>query len=335
MIISRTPLRISFVGGGTDLKAFYEHEDGQVISTTIDKYLYVTVKKQLCIVEHKYRIGWSKVEFKDKIDDIEHPIVREALRMLEIDFPLEITTFADVPANTGLGSSSSFAVGLLHALFALRGEMVTKSTLATMAAKIEIDILKRPIGKQDHYAAAYGNLNVFKFHKNNEVSVEPVFYGPDLKNIFESNLMLFYTAQKRDSGDILSVQEKCTKDKMDVLISMKNLVPELRDIISKNNISKEEDISTIGEILHKNWLLKKSITSEISSGSIDKYYQKALDAGAKGGKLLGAGGGGFLLFYVEKPFQKDVAAALKDLYQLKFKFDSGGTRITYYNQSDI
>jgi len=162
MIISRTPFRISFVGGGTDLRSFYAEEPGQVLSTSIDKYIYVVVKRQIGIVEYKYRINWSQVEFKNRIEDIEHPIVREALRLMEIDFPIEITTFADIPAGTGLGSSSSFAVGLMHALYALKGQYVTKYTLAESAAQIEINILKRTMGKQDHYAASYGNLNIFK-----------------------------------------------------------------------------------------------------------------------------------------------------------------------------
>ena len=206
MIISRTPFRISFAGGGTDLPSYYLKDDGQVISTTIDEYIYVAVKRQTAIAEHKFRINWSKVEFKDKVDDIEHPIVREALKMMKIDFPLEISTFADIPAQTGLGSSSAFAVGLLHALYALKGEMVTKGCLAAQAAKLEIDILGRKIGKQDHYSAAYGNLNVFTFHSNGSVSVDPVFYRPETKGAVDSHLMLFYTAIKRDANEILKIQ---------------------------------------------------------------------------------------------------------------------------------
>jgi D-glycero-alpha-D-manno-heptose-7-phosphate kinase len=178
MIISRTPLRISFVGGGTDLSSFYEEEDGQVLSAAIDKYVYVTAKRQLDIVEHKYRISWSKIEFRDSIDDIEHPIVREALRLMKIDFPIEITTQADIPGQTGLGSSSAFAVGLLHALYALKGETVTKGALARLAAHIEIDILGRNIGAQDHYACAYGNINKLTFQRGGTVLVEPIFYRP-------------------------------------------------------------------------------------------------------------------------------------------------------------
>jgi len=330
MIISRTPFRISFAGGGTDLPEFYSKEDGQVISTGIDKYIYVVVKRQTAISEHKFRINWSKVEFKDKIEDIEHPIVREALKIMDIDFPLEITTFADIPSNTGLGSSSSFVVGLLHALFALKGTMVTKGTLAGMASHLEIDILGRPIGKQDHYAAAYGSLNVFTFHKGGAVSVDPVFYKPEIKEAIESRLMLFYTAIKRDAGRVLQTQNMKTEEKRHVLSEMKSLVAPLREILSSGS-----DLQEFGRILHRGWLLKKSITDEISSSDIDRYYERAMSAGALGGKLLGAGGGGFLLFYVEPENQKAVIKALSDLYRLPFKFENTGTRITYYDQSPI
>lgn len=327
MIISRTPFRISFVGGGTDLSDFYNIEDGKVLSTTIDKYIYVTVKRQMDIVDFKYRISWSKLEYKNNLEYIEHPIVREALKLMEIDFPIEITTFADVPANTGLGSSSSFAVGLLHALFALRGQMVTKSTLASMAAHIEIDILKRNIGKQDHYAAAYGNFNVFTFYKNGHVSVEPVFYDPLFKEKIQNNLMLFYTKIKRDASKVLKVQRDKTKEKFYTLKEMKSLVDLLREVISSGKNENE-----FGKILHRGWMLKKNITDEISSEQIDEYYESALKAGAIGGKILGAGGGGFLLFYVEQKYQDTVIKALPDLYHMHFKFDDAGTRITYYDQ---
>ena len=188
MIISRTPFRISFVGGGTDLRSFYSNEFGQVISTSIDKYMYVAVKKQSNIVSHKFRINWSKVEFKDNVEDIEHPIVREALKLLEIDFPCEITTFADIPAKSGLGSSSAFAVGLLHALFALKGEMTTKYQLAEMACQIELDILRRTMGKQDQYAASYGDLNILTFNPDERVDVNPVLTSKKKKNKLSDSL---------------------------------------------------------------------------------------------------------------------------------------------------
>lgn len=330
MIISRTPFRISFAGGGTDLREFYSREEGQVISTGIDKYIYVAVKRQTAISECKFRINWSKVEFKDRIEDIEHPIIREALKIMDMDFPLEISTFADIPANTGLGSSSSFAVGLLHALFALKGKMVTKGTLADMAAHLEVDVLGRNIGKQDHYAAAYGNMNVFTFHKDGTVSVDPVFYRPETKMEVERHLMLFYTVLKRDANNILQAQRAKTNEKHHVLAEMKNQVAPLREILSSGN-----NLSEFGQTLHRGWLLKKSITDEVSSSQIDEYYERALKAGALGGKLLGAGGGGFLLFFVEPKDQGAVADSLRELYQLPFKFENTGTRITYYDQAMV
>ena len=328
MIITRTPFRISFAGGGTDLKEFYSLEPGKVISTSINKYIYVVVKKQIGIVEHKYRINWSKVEFRDRIEDIEHPIVREALKMFEIDFPIEITTFADVPAGSGLGSSSSFAVGLMNALYALKGQLVTKYTLAESAARIEIEILKRTMGKQDHYAAAYGDLNVLTFHANEKVTVEPVFYSSEVLQKIASNLLLFYTTKKRNASEILKVQDQVTPNKLSVLRQMKNLVEPLREVILSG-----ENLHQIGEILHENWELKRSLTDLTSSKEIDKCYLKALQAGAIGGKLLGAGGGGFLIFYAEQDKHDSVIKALSNLYHLKFRFDTSGTRITYYDQS--
>ncbi len=330
MIISRTPYRLSFVGGGTDLRSFYAEEPGQVISTTIDKYLFVVVKRQIGIVEYKYRVNWSKVEFKNHIDDIEHPIVREALRKLEIDFPIEITTFADIPANTGLGSSSAFAVGLLHALYALKGQMVTKHTLASEAAEIEVDILKRIMGKQDHFAAAYGNINVFTFNPNESVSVEPVFYRNDVRDKVQKNLLLFYTKLKRDASEVLESQNKASVSKRDVLEKMRDLVQPMREVLAKG-----DNLGLFGEILHEGWKLKKSLTSEISNPEIEQYYQQARNAGAIGGKLLGAGGGGFLLFYAEPEKQQAVINALSGLYHFQPKFDIEGTRITYYEQTDV
>ena len=327
MIITRTPFRISFAGGGTDLKAYYAKEEGKVISTSIDKYIYVVIKRQIGIVEHKYRINWSKVEFKSSINDIEHPIVREALRLFGIDFPIEITTFTDIPGQTGLGSSSAFAVGLVHALHALKGEMVSKNTIAATAANIEVDILGRSMGKQDHYASAYGNLNTFTFNKDGTVNVEPVLYRPEVRDLIEKNLNLFYLKSKRNASKILEVQEQNTPQIFNNLTELKRFVDPLREIFSSGL-----DINNFGELLHQSWLIKKDLTDVISSIEIDAYYQKALDNGALGGKLLGAGGGGFLLLYVEEQNQQAVVDALSNLYHLNVSFDQGGTRITYYDQ---
>ena len=331
MIISRTPFRISFVGGGTDLRSFYAEEPGQVLSTSIDKYIYVVVKRQIGIVEFKYRVNWSKIEFCNRIEDIEHPIVREAIQLMGIDYPIEITTFTDIPGSTGLGSSSAFTVGLLHALYALKGQMVTKHTLACKAATIEVDLLKRTMGKQDHFASSYGNLNVFTFQKDEQVIVEPVFYRPEVPRELEKNLLLFFTKLKRDASEILEAQNRETPNKLDVLRKMKNLVSPLRKVLS----TSDTNLNQVGEILHESWMLKRSLTSDISSNIIDEYYLKARKAGALGGKLLGAGGGGFLLFYVEAQCHQDVIQSLSDLYQVPLGLDYGGTCITYYDQTKI
>lgn len=328
MIVSRTPFRISFVGGGTDLRSFYGQEPGRVLSTTIDKYLYVILRRQIGLVESKYRINYSKVEFCKTIDEIEHPIVREAFRLYDVDFPVEVTTFADIPAYTGLGSSSAFAVGLVHAICALQGRHVTKSQLSAAAARIEVDILGRTMGKQDHYASAYGNFNVLTFNPDESVLVEPVFYRPEVRAALERQFLLFYTGLKRDASEVLTSQEKSTAAKMDVLRAMKEQVFTLRDILSSGR-----NLHDFGRVLHEGWLLKRSITPEISCDRIDAWYEKARAAGAIGGKLLGAGGGGFLLFFVEPQNQEAVIRALGDLYRVPFAFDSGGSRITYYDQT--
>lgn len=328
MIISRTPFRISFVGGGTDLRSFYSEEPGQVLSTSIDKYIYVVVKRQIGIVEFKYRVNWSQVEFRNRIEDIAHPIVREALKLLEIDFPIEITTFADVPANTGLGSSSAFAVGLVHALHAMKGEHVTKYVLASEAAHIEVDVLGRTMGKQDHFAAAYGNLNVFTFHPNEVVTVDPVFYSPEVWRELEQNLLLFYTKVKRDSSNVLRIQEMEAENNRFILRQMKDLVSILQDVLSTG-----KNLNRFGEILHQNWEFKRTLADSITSSPIDRYYEKALKAGAIGGKLLGAGGGGFLLFYVKPKNKQAVIQSLSELFHLEIGLDSEGTRITYYDQT--
>ena len=328
MIISRTPFRISFAGGGSDLRSFYKDNDGQVISTSINKYIYVVVKRQCGIVEHKFRINWSKVEFADQIDEIEHPIVREALRLLNINFPIEITTFSDVPGQTGLGSSSSFAVGLLHALYALKGQMVTKGQLAKEAAYIEIDVLKRVMGKQDHYAASYGDLNVIKFLSDERVFVEPVPYSFETINSIQNNLFLFYLKGKRDASEILKKQDKNSHNNKASLEKMVEMVYPTAEIFSGKRCTED-----LGGFLHKNWLLKRSFSDITTTGEIDLVYEKALKAGAKGGKILGAGGGGFLLLYVPFNSQSNVKQQLSKYIELPFKFDTAGTRITYYDSN--
>ena len=328
MIITRTPLRISFVGGGTDLREYYKAQTGTVLSTGINKYVYVILKRQIGIVEHKYRINWSNVEFKNDIDDIEHPIVREVLRMFKIDFPIEITTVADIPAGTGLGSSSSFCVGLIHAVTTMLGLKKTKYELASLAAEVEVDILGRSMGKQDHFPAAYGNLNIINFLGNEKVEVDPVLCSKEKLSQLENNLMLFYTFQTRDASKVLESQIVETNNKFDVLTEMKNLAGPLSKCLGE-----DENLDEFGKILHQNWILKQSLTKQISSKEIEKYYQLGLNSGAIGGKLLGAGGGGFLLFYVRPEKKELLINGLSDLYPLSIKFDTSGSRLTYYDRS--
>jgi len=330
LIISRTPFRVSLAGGGTDLRSFYSKDFGQVLSTSIDKYVYVVVKRQVGIVEYKYRVNWSRVEFRQEIAQIEHPIVREALKAFQIDFPIEITTFADIPAETGLGSSSAFAVGLVHALRALRGDLVTKYQLAATAAKLEVDILRRVMGKQDHFASSYGSLNVFKFYDDESVTVEPVFHRPEVLRALESNLLLMYTFNKRNASEILSSQERVTEEKRDVLRAMRNQVENMKEVISSGS-----RIDDVGEILHDGWMMKKGITKDVSNTKIDHYYEIARREGAIGGKLLGAGGGGFLLLYARPERHEAILRSLPQLSSVPLRFDFGGSRITYYDQSGL
>jgi D-glycero-alpha-D-manno-heptose-7-phosphate kinase len=330
MIISRTPFRVSFVGGGTDLESFCSVEPGAVISTSINRYVYVTVKRQVAIASHRYRISWNKLEFANTLDEIEHPIVREALRKLEIDFPIEVTTFADIPSSTGLGSSSAFAVGLLNALHALKGERRTKSELAQEAAEIEIRILNRKIGMQDHLAAAYGSVNIFNFYAGLKSECYPIFYKPEILAALQSNLFMFYTEMQRSAFQILEQQSRETVDKMAILRKMKDLVEPVAEVFTG-----KRHIDDMGHLLHENWVLKRQLTQGISNPKIEEYYERGLRSGALGGKLLGAGGGGFMLFYAPPKAHHFLKAALPNLFQLNFAFDHAGSRITYYDRSNM
>tara|TARA_Y100000996_G_scaffold413331_1_gene401351 strand:- start:2743 stop:3744 length:1002 start_codon:yes stop_codon:yes gene_type:complete len=329
MIITRTPFRLSFFGGGTDLKTFYSKTDGEVLSAAIDKYLYVVVKKKLGIVEHKFRINWSTVEFTNKIDEIKNPVARECLKYFKINYPIEITTFADIPANTGLGSSSAFAVGLVNALFALNGKLASKYEIASIAAKIEIDILRRKIGKQDHFACCYGNINNLVFKRNETVSINPIVASSRSIKQLEDNMIMFYTNQKRNSEAVLKNQYKIKKKQFENLKKLKELVSISKDIILNKNFR----VKDFGILLDRNWELKKKINRLSSNKLVDKYYNQALNSGAYGGKLLGAGNGGFLLFIASKSSQKKIANKLNKLKKMYIKFDYSGTRITYFDKS--
>jgi D-glycero-alpha-D-manno-heptose-7-phosphate kinase len=287
VIMTRTPLRVSFAGGGTDLADFYEREPGAVFSTAINKYIYVTVKRHGSVFNESIRVNYSKSEQVQSINDIENDIARECLRFLNIDPPIYVSTVADLPASTGLGGSSSFAVGLLNALHAFRGERVSAGQLAEEACHIEIDILKQPIGKQDQYAAAFGGLNLFSFKPGGVVTVEPQpLNNGKLKSLFDSVLM-FWTGHQRDSGSVLAEQKANTAQKMDSLLRMREHAVQLQRLSSNGSF----DVVKFGAILDEGWRVKRSLGSKITTSQIDELYRVAMKAGAEGGKLCGAGGG--------------------------------------------
>ena len=321
MIISQTPLRISFVGGGSDLKSFYHQEDGMVLSTAIDKYVYVIIKERF---DDKIYINYSVKEIVDNVSQIKHQLVREAMKKVGIDKGVEITTLADVPSEgSGLGSSSTVTVGLLNALYNYVGKQVTLEQLAREACEIEINICGKPIGKQDQYVAAYGGLNKITFHPDESVSVDKVsLVNKDLIQL-GSRLLLFFTNKTRKSDDILKKQKMKTGDKRAILRQMKDFVPKLKSSLERSKFTM------LGKLLHENWLLKKSLVGSISNPEINKMYKRAMNAGAMGGKICGAGGGGFLLMYVPKAKQDKVRKALSDYRELHFMLDSFGSRIIF------
>jgi D-glycero-alpha-D-manno-heptose-7-phosphate kinase len=323
LVITRTPMRVSFSGGGTDLATFYEHGYGAVFSTAINKYIYVTVKQHGEVFDKRIRLNYSKSEQVQSIDEIENNIARECLRLLEVDTPIYISTVGDLPACTGLGSSSCFAVGLLNALHAFRGDRVSAGQLAEEACHIEIDVLKEPIGKQDQYAAAFGGLNYFRFRPGGGVTVEPQrLSNHALKKIFCS-LMLFWTGIFRDSGDVLSEQKAKTLQKMDSLVAMREQALELQRVVGSGHC----DIEAFGAILDRGWQLKQGLANSISSNQINGWYQRAREAGAYGGKICGAGGGGFLLFVVPSTHQNAVKEALPELTEVPIGPEVHGSQI--------
>lgn len=325
MIISRTPFRVSFAGGGSDLKAYYKHGYGSVVSTAINKYIYITVNKRFT---DSIRIGYSKMEEVKKVGDVEHNLVREALKLVGITKGVDIVYMSDLlPAHegSGLGGSSSLIVGTLNALHAYKGENVSAETLAREACKIEIDILGSPIGKQDQFIASFGGFNFIKFNADESVFVNPIIFKKGVKEELNSKLLLFHTAINKRSDMILTEQRRKTKDNLDVLNKMVGLSEELRDELKQGNITR------FGEILHKGWVYKQKLASNITNPVINSYYERARKAGAVGGKINGSGGGGFLLFYCEEKNQDKVRKALSNLRELPFKFEPEGSKIIYIN----
>ena len=321
MIISQTPLRVSFCGGGTDLRAYYQHAPGAVTSTAINKHVYVTVNKAF---EDIIRVAYSRTEIVKDVDEIQHELVREALKIVGIRTGVEITTMADVPGKgTGLGSSSSVTVGLLNALYAFRGQHKSAETLAREACRIEIELVGEPIGKQDQYIAAYGGFQHITFNPDETVFVEPVISKKGVKEELQNNLLMFFTGLTRPANTVLSEQKKNTSSRMETLDRMKKFALDARDSV------RAGDIDGIGRLLHENWELKKKLAGSISSPEINSMYDKAKEAGAIGGKLLGAGGGGFLLFYARPEKHKNIRKALSSLREMEFSFEPQGSRIIF------
>jgi len=323
VIISRTPFRLSFMGGGTDLPSFYQEEEGMVLSTSLNKYMHITVNNRF---DETYRLSYSRTEICDNVDEIEHPIFRTVLKKYAPKGRgLELISMADIPSGTGLGSSSSFTVGLLHAIKGHLGLFQSAEDLASEASRIEIEDLKEPIGKQDQYAAAYGGLSVIRFLPSGDVSVEPVICSESVRKDLESQTMLFYTGITRSASQILTEQKSNTSGKRDYLRQMKEYVPKLKSILEAG-----QSLETFGRILHEGWELKKQMANGISNPNINEWYGMAREAGATGGKILGAGGGGFLMLLVPQAKQERVRQALKGLRQVPIGFEKWGSKIIFF-----
>ena len=329
-IVARAPFRLSFAGGGTDLPSFYNQDPGQVVSTTINKYVYVVINSRDHIFgkgiddpfSYKFRLSYSDTENVHSADEISHPIVREALKLLEIDDPLDIATMADIPAGTGLGSSGTFSVSLLHALHTYKGEEPNPQQLAEEAAHIEINLLNRPVGKQDHYAAAFGGLNTYSFNINGTVEVEPLNINHNITESIFDALLLLNTGISRSSSSVLDEQNSNTELNREYLLNIKQHAQEARQII-KDGFNVEK----FGQLLNNTWQQKRKLATNISTSIIDGWYDKALNNGAIGGKICGAGGGGFLLLVINPDLRTETRNSLKDLADLEIKYEPTGSEI--------
>jgi len=326
MIISRTPLRMSFVGGGSDMVDYYRDRPGVVVSTAINKYIYVTVNKKF---DNGIRVAYSKTEEVESVGQLDHKLVRAALNYLKIGGGVEITTVADIPSRgTGLGSSSTFTVALLHALRAFQGRNSSASDLAKASCHIEIDICGEPIGKQDQYAAAFGGFNTIEFFPDETVKVTPIVVLPKTLEVIEGNLLMLYTGITRSASELLQKQGQGVREdkaKRKALNSMVGLCTDFQKALQEGN----PDL--VGPILHENWLLKKSLAEGVSTSVIDEWYNQGLKAGATGGKILGAGAGGFLVFYAPKEHHEKICHSLAQLRPVPFQFERFGSQIIFFN----
>lgn len=323
MIVTRTPFRVSFAGGGSDLADYYEKFGGAVVSTTINKYVYLSMHP--CFFKDGYLLRYFKTERVSSVDEIGHPIIKEIFKLYGIG-DVNLSSDADIPSGTGVGSSSAFTAGLIGLCNAWNGTYLGKEQIAAQACHVEIDLLKEPIGKQDQYACACGGLNFIEFKKNGQVSIEKLHLSQDTYEKMQGNLLMFYTGRSRKASDVLREQKRNTTNdphKIEILHKMVQLARDFRSELLRNRVD------STGVILKMNWEFKKKLAGNISNSFIDGYYEKALKAGAMGGKLLGAGGGGFLLFYVPENNQAKVREALSALQELPFCFDYEGTKVIY------
>lgn len=325
MIITRTPFRMSFFGGGTDMKDFFTEHGGAVISTTFDKYCYVIVRHLPRFFDYSTELSYSKIERVTSIDDIEHPAVRNAMKMLDMH-EIRLTYEADLPARSGLGTSSSFAVGMLNAFYALKGKYADKKKLADDAIYLERVLCNEAGGWQDQIAASFGGFNRINFNKDGTYDVYPLIIHPDRKKQLDDNLLMFFTGFTRFSSDMQKANAKGYHDKTKQLLEMLDLVNQAQEILTDKNC----DLDDFGRLLDHTWKLKRQTGGAITTSSIDALYQRGIDAGALGGKLLGAGGGGFLVFYVQPEKKQAVKEAMKDLLYVPFHFEDGGTRVIHY-----
>ncbi len=331
MIITRTPFRISFFGGGTDYPVWYKEKGGAVLSATINKYCYINCRYLPPFFEYKYRIRYTLREETQSVAEIQHPSVRSCLQYLGVEKGVEIVHTGDIPALSGMGSSSSFTVGLLHALYALKGKIVTKRQLAREAINVEQNIIKENVGSQDQVAAAFGGLNKIEFGGETDFYVNPITLSNSKLDLLEKHLMLFFTGFSRNASDIAGEQIKNTANKHTELQTMREMVDEALEILNRDC----DDINDFGKLLNEAWKIKRGLTSLITTSKIDAIYDLALKAGCTGGKLLGAGGGGFILFFAPPEYHATIKYHLKDLLFVPFSFESLGTQIILYSTQDF
>lgn len=328
MIVSKTPLRMSFAGGGSDLPAFYRDEVGAVLSTSIDKYMYICANKKF---DGRIRVSYSRTEDVENWQQVKHPLVRESLEMAGIEGGIEISSMADIPSKgSGLGSSSAYTVGLLNALYAYRNEFASKEKLASQACEIEINRCGEPIGKQDQYAAAYGGLNLMRFYPDESVLVDPIICKPLLLERMQDSILLFFTGRTRSASSVLIKQSKAMNESSQRILvrRMVQIAFEMKEHIESGAIE------CFGDLLDENWRLKTQLAHGISDPQIDDWYSAGMKNGALGGKLLGAGNGGFMMFYAPIEKHKQITLALSQLKPVKFRFDKSGTQIIFYQPTE-